>query len=297
MIGPARVLDASSGLPVSGGGTMSTEAAPSSQSPPVRLLGRVGRATLNGLGYTGGLAEMVAHTGFWVWRALTRRKRFRYEAHFAQMMRVGVRSLPLVLLVLLFIGMILALQMAYVLETLGFKEWVGAVVGVGVFRELGPLLTAVVMSGFVGASIAAELGTMVVSEEVMALETTGLNPVWYLVMPRMIASIVMIPVVTIIGNYTAVFGGWLIGVLMLDIPSASYVDMVTSNLVLKDIWTGMVKSVVFAVVISCIACYEGLRVRGGAEGVGRATTRAVVLSIAGIIVADCLMTALFYFTT
>jgi len=276
---------------------MSASASPSEQFWPTRVLGRIGRGTLAGMGYLGGLTLMVGHTARWIGRATLRRKRFRYDAHFYQMMRVGVRSLPLVLVVLLFIGMILALQMSYVLDKLGFKEWVGAVVGVGVFRELGPLLTAVVMSGFVGASIAAELGTMVVSEEVMALETSGLNPVWYLVMPRMVASMIMIPIATLIGDYTAVFGGWLIGVLLLDIPSAAYIDMVTSNLVLKDIWTGVVKSVAFGAVISCIACYEGLRVRGGAEGVGRATTQAVVLSIAGIITLDCLLTALFYYTT
>ena len=276
---------------------MSGTTAPSEQAWAARLLGRAGRGTLCGVAYIGGLALMVGRTALWFWRGLLRRKRLRYEAHFYQMARVGVRSLPLVLVVLLFIGMILALQMAYVLDTLGFKEWVGAVVGVGVFRELGPLITAVVMSGFVGASIAAELGTMVVSEEVMALETTGLNSTWYLVMPRMVASMVMIPVATMIGNYTAVFGGWLIAVLLLDIPSAAYIDMVTSNLVLKDIWTGVVKSGVFGVVIASIACYEGLKVRGGAEGVGRATTQAVVLSIAGIITADCLLTALFYYTT
>jgi len=274
-------------------------AAAGTDAPPawcVRALAALGRGTLDGLAYIGGLVILAGDTFRWVGRALIRRRRIRRRDVVAQMVRVGVRTIPLVCVVLFFIGVILALQMAYVLDTLGFTQWVGAVVGVGIFRELGPLISAMTLAGLVGASIAAELGAMVDQEEVLALETMALPPNWYLVMPRVVAAVIMLPIVTLIADFVGVFGGWVIAVAAIGLNGAEFVDMVITNTLFKDVWTGIIKSEVFAVLIGLVACYEGMRVTGGAEDVGRATTRAVVLSIVAIIIADCVLTALFYWT-
>jgi phospholipid/cholesterol/gamma-HCH transport system permease protein len=266
------------------------------QSWPVRKLGAIGRGTLEGLGYAGGLLLLGRDTLGWVKRSFRSKRRSRRRELVYQMVRVGVRSIPLVSVVLLFIGMILALQMAYVLQTLGFTHWVGAIVGVAIFRELGPLISAMTLAGLVGASIAAELAAMVDQEEVAAMEVMALPPIWYLVMPRALACMIMLPIVTLIADFVGVFGGWAVSVGIVGLPSASYVNKMLDQTVFKDVWTGIVKSEVFAIVIVLLACYEGLHVKGGAEDVGRATTRAVVLSIVSIIAIDCAFTALFYYT-
>ena len=211
------------------------------------------------------------------------------------MARVGFSSLGVVSVVLFFIGMVLALQMAYILKKFGVTEYVGSVVGVGMFREMGPLLTGLVMSGYVGAAIAAEIGTMAVSEEIEALSAGAIHPVRFLVVPRVLATSIMVPCVTMIGNFVGIFGGFLIAYFVLKISPALYLQKVTESLVIKDLWTGIFKSWVFANLIALIACYEGMRVDSGAEGVGRAATQSVVLSIVLIIFADCVFTALFYF--
>jgi phospholipid/cholesterol/gamma-HCH transport system permease protein len=225
----------------------------------------------------------------------SRKGRLRSGPLFIQMARVGWSSLPVVSVVLLFIGMVLALQMAYILKKFGVTEYVGSVVGVGMFRELGPLLTAVVMSGYVGAAIAAEIGKMAVSEEIEALTASAISPVRFLVVPRILATSIMVPCVTMIGNFIGIAGGMFIAKTVLKISTALYIQKVVEPLVLKDVLTGVFKSWVFAVLIALIACHEGMRVDSGAEGVGRATTRSVVLSIVMIIVADCAVTTFFYF--
>ena len=224
-----------------------------------------------------------------------RKQKVRTGPVYTQMARVGYSSLGVVCVVLLFIGMVLALQMAYILKKFGVTEYVGSVVGVGMFREMGPLLTGLVMSGYVGAAIAAEIGTMAVSEEIEALTANAIHPVRFLVVPRFIATAVMVPCVTMIGNFVGILGGMFIAYSVLKISPALYTQKVIEPLVLKDILTGVFKSFVFASIIALISCFEGMRVDSGAEGVGRAATRSVVLSIVLIIVADCLITALFYF--
>jgi len=263
---------------------------------PVRMLIALGRGTIDILAYTGGLAILAGDTLRWTGRALVRKRDFRWRDVAFQMVRVGVLTIPLVGAVLFFMGVILAMQMAYVLETLGFTQWVGAVVGVGIFRELGPLISGMTLAGLVGASIAAELGAMVDQEEVLALETMALPPNWYLVMPRVVAAVIMLPIVTLIADFAGIFGGWVISISAIGLSSAEFIDMVISETLFKDVWTGIVKSQVFALLIGLVACYEGMRVKGGAADVGRATTRAVVMAIVAIIFADCVLTALFYWT-
>ena len=162
-------------------------------------------------------------------------------------------------------------------------------------RELGPVLTALVIAGRVGASITAELGTMKVTEQIDALETLAANPVKYLVVPRFLALCIMLPILTIYADFLGIIGGYLIGVYKLLIGPTIYLQMTYDSLVLKDLFTGLFKSLIFAVIICIVSCYEGFRAEGGAEGVGKATTLSVVTSFILIIAADCLFTAVFYF--
>ncbi|MDQ7780819.1 MAG: ABC transporter permease [Planctomycetota bacterium] len=219
----------------------------------------------------------------------------RRDATFEQMVRVGVRSLPVVCLVLTFVGIILSLNMAEILRRFGVTEFLGNVVGVSIVKELGPLLTAVVMSGYIGAAMAAELGTMRVSEEIMALETSGINPIRFLVVPRLLATMVMLPCVTIVANIMGILGGMIIAVAVLKMDWLLYVARSYESLELSDVFTGLIKAEAFAVVICIIACRQGLTTSEGAEGVGKSTTASVVLSVVFIIVVDCILTALFYF--
>jgi phospholipid/cholesterol/gamma-HCH transport system permease protein len=217
----------------------------------------------------------------------------------AQMMRVGVRSLGIVALVQFFMGVILALQMAPPLEE-PYKQsqLIANIIGVAGFRMLGPIITAVVLSGFAGASIAAELGTMVVAEEIEALRAHALNPVRFLVVPRVLATFVMMILLTIISDWIIALGGYVTAYLALpDKVHRGYWTRMAEQLRMNDgtdFASGLIMAGVFGLLISLIACHEGLRVRGGAAGVGRATTMTVVYSIVGIIAAACLFTMVFY---
>jgi phospholipid/cholesterol/gamma-HCH transport system permease protein len=240
--------------------------------------------------YMGGLAVLLAQIVFW-----TLAPRLRKYQVLEQMNNMGVRSFPIVFLISLFTGMVLALQSAYQLQQVASEMYIASLVALSVTRELGPVLTALIVAGRCGAAITAELGTMKVTEQVDALETLSANPVQYLMVPRFIALVVMVPILTIFADFFGMLGGYLIGVGKLNITSAIYIKMTFDPLAVKDIVTGLVKSVSFAVIICVISCFEGLNSQGGAEGVGRATTSSVVRSFILIIVADCFFTALFYF--
>lgn len=245
--------------------------------------------------YTGG---MVGLYGTVVERALRSLRggshRVRFSAIVEQTIRVGVRAIPIVLLVQLFIGIILALNLAPTLATYGQLERVADVVAIAVFRELGALITAVILSGFAGASIAAELGAMVEGEEIKALRAHALDPIRFLVVPRVLATTAMMLALTVIADAIGLCGGFLTGVFVLDISPRAYVDATRAALSLGHYFTGLTKGAVFGTIIAGLACYEGLNVRGGAEGVGRATTTTVVKSIVCLIGADCMFTAVFY---
>ena len=260
-----------------------------------RFLRRQGETTLRVLSYLGGMWFMFVDALYFIFVAPYRGQPLRRGALFEQMVRAGVRSIPIVSLVLLFVGMIIAMQMAYVLTRFGAKEYVAAIVGISIIRELGPLLTAIVLTGYAGASIAAELGTMKVSEEILAYETSALNPVRFLVVPRLLALMVMAPCLTVLADVVGIAGGFIVGVKLLRISPAIYLSRTIEYIVYRDIYTGLVKAEVFGIIIAMIACYEGFNVRGGAEGVGKATTASVVLSIVSIVAADLFFTALFYF--
>jgi len=214
---------------------------------------------------------------------------------FYQMVFVGAGSVAIALFVSFFTGIVIAMQSAYQLGKFGANIYVAPMVAVSLARELAPVLTALVVAGRVGAAIAAELGTMKVSEQIEALETMALNPVRYLVVPRFLALLIMLPCLTIFADIIGIFGGFLVGVFNLKLDPYRYITFTFKYMAWKDVWTGLVKSVAFAIVISMVGCYMGLKTKGGAEGVGRATTLSVVTSFILIILFDCILTGIFFF--
>lgn len=266
---------------------------------PVAALGRALRAFaeagLETVIYIGGMVRLLGEVLDRAFRAASGLgQRVRLSHLVDQSLRVGVRSIPIVCLVQFFIGIILALNMAPTLQAYGQLERVADVIAVAVLRELGPLFTAILLSGFAGASIAAELGAMVEGEEIKALRAHALDPIRYLVVPRVVATSVMLVGLAIIADAVAIGGGLATAYFVLDISPQVYLDSTAAAVGPRDYLTGLLKAAVFGLLISLLACFEGLRVSGGAEGVGRATTTTVVKSIVALIGADMLFSAVFY---
>lgn len=251
---------------------------------------RVGERVLYFVHFLGELALLLYQTLIWTPVRPMKRKRILSQARI-----VGIESFPIVSLVALFTGMILALQMAYQMQKLSSEIYIANLVAVALTRELAPVLTALIVAGRIGAAITAEIGTMVVTEQVDALQTLASNPIKYLVVPRFLALAIMLPILTVYADIIGIFGGYFICVYKLAIGSQMYINMTLDSLVVKDVVTGLIKTVFFGMIIALIACYEGLKTKGGAEGVGRATTLSVVTSFILIIATDCFFTALFYF--
>lgn len=221
-------------------------------------------------------------------------KPLRARAALVQMDEVGVKSIPIVALVSFVIGIILVLQTAYQLEKFGAITYAASLASVALTREMAPLLTAIVVAGRVSAAFTAELGTMLVTEEIMALEVMAINPVAYLVVPRFLAMLVMLPCLTVLADVIGMIGGYAVGTTAVGIRSSLYIQNTIDALLLKDILTGLTKSFVFAGIIAMVGCYMAFVVRGGAEGVGKATMISVVTSLISIILADCFFTTVFY---
>ena len=261
-----------------------------------RPISAIGSGTLGLLEFVGGLGYLLLDTVRAIRRGLfsKRGRRMGWRNLFAQMVRVGVRSIPIVSLVLFSIGAILVFQIAPVLKNYGALDRVSDIVSLAIFRELGPLVSAIVLTGFGGASIAAEMGTMVVSEEIEALEAQAIDPIRFLVLPRVLATLVMMVCVAVVGNLMGVFGGMVVASTSLGIGSDQYLRHTFDAVDLDDFYTGLIKAGVFGILISSLACYLGLGVTGGAQGVGAATTRTVVYTIVALIVVDLMFTAAFY---
>jgi len=213
----------------------------------------------------------------------------------SQMYKIGVASFPLVSLTALFTGMVLALQSAYQLRIFSAVQFTSDLVSLSTVRELGPVLTGVVVAGRVGASIAAEIGTMKVTEQIDALQSLAMDPIRYLVVPRFVASVSMLFILSIYAMVIGILGGYGIAIFKLGISSHTYLSRAIDILVLKDIVTGLSKAFFFGMIISSVGCYYGFEAKGGAEGVGMATTKAVVTSIITIIAFDCFYTAMVHF--
>ena len=263
----------------------------------MELTSQVGGSVTDGLAYLGALASLAGRAGYFVFVAPFRGKPLRLRRAISQAMEVGVRALPILSLITFFIGLILALQSAYELRRLGALNFVANAVAISMTRELGPLITAIVVIGRSGSAFAAEIGTMRVSEEIDALETMAIHPVDFLVTPKFLAMIVMLPCLTIWANTMGILGGALFGVAKADFTWMRYIQASLDALFLRDIVTGLVKSVMFGITITAVGCYEGLSTGAGAEQVGRSTTRAVVVSIFLVILVDLVFTTLFFFMT
>ncbi|MDP8299662.1 MAG: ABC transporter permease [Candidatus Tantalella remota] len=256
----------------------------------------IGKTILTLGGHISGVLSLFYNTLYWVIIGPIKGKASSRQSIFEQMVFVGVQSLVIVFFISLFTGIVIAMQSAYQLNQLGAVIFVAPMVSISMARELGPVFAALVVAGRVGSAIAAELGTMKVSEQIEALETLALDPVRFLVVPRFLALIIMLPCLTIMADIVGVLGGMIVGVTQLDINIYRYTSFSFDMMTFKDIWTGLIKSVVFGASIAMVACYVGLGTRGGAEGVGKSTTLSVVISFILIVLFDCIITGIFFFS-
>ncbi len=211
-----------------------------------------------------------------------------------QMEQIGVNSVPVVLTTAISTGMVLALQSYTGFKRFGAQSLIGAVVSLSMTRELGPVLTGLMVAGRAGAAMAAELGTMRVTEQIDALYTMATNPMKYLVVPRFLASTIMMFFLSALGMYIGILGGYFVGVKVLDTNPVTYINQSINNTEVQDIWYGLVKSLVFGAVVGLIGSYKGFNTEGGAEGVGKATTGAVVVSCMLILILDYFLSALLW---
>ena len=249
-----------------------------SASPVARLLETTGALARLGAGALAGIARPPFEVAAWV----------------RQMDQIGVRSFGVAALTTVFTGMVMALQTALSLPALGVKYYIGTVVAKSLVRELSPVLVALVVGGRIGAGMTAELGTMKVTEQIDALRSMAADPVRKLVVPKLAATLLMLPALTLLGDLLGILGGLVIAVLQLDLTPAFYLDDVLSSLTLEDVASGLGKSFFFAFFITTVACHHGLTARGGADGVGRATTDTVVLASILVLVSDFFLTKLFF---
>lgn len=254
----------------------------------MRWLERIGSEMLRWLGYIG---EVVLLTGE-AFRQMKRPPRLRHV--FAQMSHLGVDTLPIVTLTLLFTGMVMTLQIVHEFIRFGAQATIGGVVAIAIGRELGPVLVGVVAAGRVGAAITAEISTMKVTEQIDALRVLATNPVGYLIVPRLLACMAMVPLLTVFGDVIGVLGGWLVASFGKGISSYLFWHSIEMFVVLHDVTGGLIKAVVFGVIIAVLGCYCGLNAPEGAEGVGVATTRSVVSAIIMIFCANCFLSMMLY---
>jgi phospholipid/cholesterol/gamma-HCH transport system permease protein len=217
-----------------------------------------------------------------------------YSAIVEQMNAIGVGSLGLVVVVSVFTGGVAAVQAAYQFSNVVPMKYIGSVILRSVIIELGPVLTALVVGGRVGAAIAAELGTMKVTEQIDAMRAMGINPARQLILPRIVAATIMLPVVTIFANAIAIFGGFVVSVLTIGVPPATYINSLKDFFFMKDLMSGLIKAVVFGNIIGTMGCYFGFATEGGAEGVGVATTRAVVSACVLVLITDYLLASVLF---
>ena len=274
---------------------MSRDSEQPSNNLVVKLLEHWGDVWIRTFEFVGGVTTLLFDVICWLFKSVVLRQvRFSRAATVAEIVRIGVRSVGIVCLVCGCIGLILAFQMAPPLDTFGQTDKIANIVGVAVLRELGPLISAIVLTGFAGAAIAAELGTMVVGEEIEALEAQALNPIRFLAVPRVIATVLSLILLTIIGDVVAIGTAAFVSVELLDVPFALYKANTLQQVALPDFLTGLLKAAVFGLILASIACYNGFKVRGGAAGVGKATTDTVVQTVVTIVIADLVFTALFF---
>jgi len=253
----------------------------------------VGAWTLD-LGEAGGRVVSLMRDTLLVLARPFGRNGLKWDRTLEQMALIGARGTPIVVFISFLVGVVLALNGAQQLRNFGASIYIANLVAISMSREMAPLITAIIVAGRSGSAIAAELGTMVVSEEIDAMETMALSPARFLVAPRIVALLCMMPLLTVASNAAGIFGGYLIAVTSLGLPSEGYITQTTQWLYVSDVLSGLVKSLVFALIIGFVGVYRGLSVRGGPAGVGLATTSSVVTAILLCIVATSVITAILY---
>jgi len=269
------------------------EAAPTAEDlSPVE---EVGEQTLELVATGRQILEIVGEIAHGLFVAPWRGKGIKWHRTSEQIVKIGVEGVPIVTFLSFLIGAVLALNAASQLRQFGAAIYIANLVGVSMSREMAPLITAIIVAGRSGSAITAELGTMVVSEEVDAMRTMALSPSRFLLVPRMLALLAAVPCLTVLSNLAGIFGGYWVGVIVLGLGSRNYVQQTAQSLLISDLVTGMVKSLVFALLIGLVSCYRGFYVRGGAEGVGTNTTASVVTSIVLCILADAVFTTIFFY--
>ena len=245
-------------------------------------------AVANILEYAGGITLLFFQT-----IRHTFKRPFPLALTVQQIEAIGVRSLTVVNVIALFTGMVLALQTAEAMTRFGAKGYIGVVVALSMLREIGPVFTAIMVGGRVGSGIAAELGSMQVTEQIDAMRVMGAHPVRKLVVPRVIATTLILPMLTVIADILGIFGGLLISIVELKVNAYYYFHTILENITFSDIFSGLGKTFFFGFLIAIIGCYQGLTTSGGTQGVGSSTTRTVVLISIAVLIADFLLTKLF----
>ena len=253
------------------------------------MLTMLGRILLNAAQTLGEMLALMVETTFYFKDALRNR-----SAIVAQLYEIGIGTLPIAALMSLFIGMVLALQTGAQLATYGSQEAIGAIVGLSMAKELGPVMTSLLVAGRVGSAMAAEVGAMQVYEEIDAMRTLEINPVRYLAMPRLIACLLAVPMLTVFSFLVGVTGGAVVSDVnpVINVPMSVYYDVLTRSLDMMEILNGLIKAHVFGGIVAVVGCYVGFKTSGGARGIGRSTTRSVVMSFLMIFIADYFLTRL-----
>ena len=267
----------------------------------LKFIEKTGSSFMTGCQILADGVRLLFDTFYWILIApfkpkIEHRKPIDLKAVFQQMVFMGYDSVLIVFFVTFFTGIVLAMQSAHQLERMGGVIYVSSLVTISICRELGPVLTALVIAGRVGASITAEIASMQVNEQIEALDTMAISPIRYLVVPKFLALLLMLPLLTILGNAFGIWGGYVVGVYNLHINSGLYMQIAFKFLTLKDVYTGLSKAFIFAIIITMVGVYQGLKTQGGAVGVGRSTTVSVVTSFILVILADCVITGIYFFT-
>lgn len=259
------------------------------------FFGRVGTGTGKLAENLHVISKLINDTFYWSLISPFRGRRISRRAVVSEMVKTGYNAVPVIAFISFLIGVILALQAAYQLRLTGAVMFVVDIVGVSLTREIAPIMTAVIVAGRSGSAFAAEIGSMQSEEEVDALVAMGINPVKFLVVPKLIALAVMLPALTIFADFIGIFGGFLLSATELGIHPYIYFEKTVEVLLIKDIFAGLVKAAAFGVVITLVGAYHGFRVRGGAEDVGRRTTKSVMAASLLVILLDSFFVVIFYF--
>ena len=261
-----------------------------SLTKPLASIEQLGRVTVRGVEEFGYTAALLVESFYWIFVGPFKQQPVRLTAVFNQMMAIGIAASPIVFVLSFAIGVMLAIQGIHSLKTFGAESQVVVGIALSVTREFGPLITGILVAGRSGSALAARIATMQVSQEVDALRVMGINPVRYLVAPGLLAMLIMLPALTFLADLAGLLGGAVYTSIELGLGYYPYLDRTLAALTTEDIFQGLLKSVVFAIIIVMVGVTNGFQVSGGAEGVGRVTTRSVVLSISYIVLADMIFT-------